>query len=336
MDYRLFKFAEVYELEALGQRVPAATPRPVARPGAGALMRQVSRVGRGLRDTQQWAASGAASVGRGAVGSVRNIMLRAPRIDARITNLLKQNKVKAVRGANGEITFRGKPGWETAVGDDIIAVKAAAKHHMYGREIAGRFRNIEDRITAWEMATGRSANRFYDNYTTALASGGIRQVIANARLPRMRQAIAVSTALTVLYYLFSGNAPRAQTPEMQTVVQNTPNPGMPIIPEIIKRIDVVTTAATAAGQTQAVASLNALKTALTNVKGAQLDLDNPASGQSFTQLIRSAEATINTALPQIQTLEGSLQGEQLAAAKELQGALGEFLLEVSHVRGAIS
>jgi hypothetical protein len=123
---------------------------------------------------------------------------------------------------------------------------------------------------------------------------------------------------------------------MQAVVQSTPNPGMPIIPEIIKRIDVVTPTATAAGQTQAVASLNALKTALTNIQGAQLDLDNPASGQSFTQLIRSAEATINTALPQIQTLEGSLQGEQLAAARELQGALGEFLLEVSHVRGAIS
>jgi hypothetical protein len=299
-------------------------------------MRQVSRVGRGVRDVHQWAASGAASVGRGAVGAVRNVMLKAPRIDARITNLLKQNKVKAVRGPSGEITFKGKPGWEAAVGDDILAVKAAAKHHMFGREIAGKFSSIEERITSWEQAAGRKANRFYDNYTTALASGGIRQMISTTKLPKMKQAIAVGTALTVLYYLFSGKAPQAKTPEMQAVVQNTPNPGMPIIPEILKRIDVVVPAATTAGQTQAVGSLNALKTALTNIQGAQLDLDNPASGQAFTQLVRGAEAAINTALPELQTLEGSLRGEQLAAAQELQGALGEFLLEVSHVRGAIS
>lgn len=338
MDDRLFKYAEAYELEALAfrGRTTVRAPHPVARPGAGALRRQVSRVGRGVRDARQWAASGAASVGRGTVGRVRNVMLKAPRIDARINNLLKQNKVKAVRGSDGKITFKGKPGWQKAVGDDIIAVKAAAKKNMFGREIGGKFRNIENRITSWEQAIGRKTNRFYDNYTSAMASGGIRQMIANAKLPKMKRAIAVSTALTILYYLFSGKEPQAQTPEMQAVVQNTPNPGMPIIPEILKRIEVVIPAATSAGKTQAVTTLNSLKTAMTNVQGAQLNLDNPASGQAFTQLVRNAEAAINAALPQLQDLEGALQGEQQKAVEELQGALGEFLLEVAHVRGTIS
>jgi hypothetical protein len=299
-------------------------------------MGQVSSVGRGARDARQAVTSGVASVGRGIVRRVRSALPGAPRIDARIRQLLDQHEVVATKGANGKVTYQGKPGWQNAVGDDIIAVKTAAKQRMFSREITRKFQGIERKISAWEKAANRSSNRFYDNFTSAMASGGIRELIANARLPRMKHAIIVSTALTVLYYLFSGKAPQAQTPEMKALIENVQNPGMPIIIEILKRIEVVVPAATSAGKTQAAAELNSLKTVMSNVQDAQLNLDNPGSGHAFTQLIRSAETVINSVLPQLQDLEGTLKGEDLKAIEELQGALGEFLLEVSHVRGAIS
>jgi hypothetical protein len=341
MDDKLFSFAEIYELETLGRaraRIRAPTPA-VPRAGLGARLR--SQIGRATQAVGRGARAGAAR----AAGAARSTFLRSQKVTPAIKNMLNKFKIRGVRDAKGKLKVQArvtdKAGRARVVDvdspealqalkgagyslDDIATARSQALKQMFNNELGSQ-------ISAFQKAVGRGTQRFEGLYVRTM--GGARTPIRNmiAAHPALAGGIVVGTGLTVLSMILSGRPPAATSKESQQIVQSVPNPGMPIIPDIIKRTDAVIKLAQ--GQEAVVQSLNAVKTAMTELNGTQVNLDDPNSAQGYTQKVRAAEDAANSALLQLSTFVDKVQGAGQAQIQQLQGALGEFLLEILAVRG---
>jgi len=300
MDHKLTSFAEIYALAA-------PIPVPAAAGRASMISRMTSAVGRGaqaVRSTFQYSPKAKQLAGyEGA--------------QARVFVSPKTNKLVVDEAALAKEGF--------SIGDIRGAKNLAWKKFYEGRSLA-KTQKLQASVKRQVLA----AKSMYTKIMTAPGPKGLW----DRSSPSMKKAILVSSGLSVLYMLFSGKTPAGASEESKTIASAVEKTSSPIIPEMIPRIDAVIEIGNRIGNTVLVQALNNAKASVNALNNTPLNLDDPTSGAAFSKSIQGAENSISTALQLLDELEKSVQDVQdLEKVQLLQGAFGEFLLEVIEIRG---
>lgn len=325
MDNRLFSFAEQFELEslALSGRVRA----PAARPGIG------TRVMQGLRGARTRATQLAGTLGEAAT-SARSAIRAATRIPEHVEALVRGGGRAAVRynSKTGKIMGAETP-------EEIAALKGQGLTDAQIRQVRNlAIREHYVRLQNMRAARGRGARQRVYNKGRAMFTKGFSGSHLQGRWaalsPTARTGMIVMTGLTVWYYLFTGKRPTAKTEDGQAVLMDVPPADSPMLPMVFPEIDAVIEIANRLGKTDVIGSLNAAKTALSAVQNSVLVIDNPTSSQAFSQRIKTAETAADTAVNQLDALSTAATAqEDKDKILDLEGSLGEFIIEVLNVRG---
>ena len=298
MDHKLTSFAEIYALAA-------PIPVPAAAGRASMLSRMTSAVGRGaqaVRSMFQYSPKAKQLAGEG--GTARVFVSQKNKLVADKEALLKE-------GFSPE--------------DIRDAITLAWKKFHDTRSLAKR-----QKLQASVKRQVQAAKSMYTDIITAPGPKGLW----DRSSPTMKKAILVSSGLSVLYMLFSGKTPAATSEESKTIVSAVEKTPSPILLEMIPRIDGVIEIGNRIGNTALVQALNNAKASVTLLNNTPLNLDDPTSGAAFSKSIQGAENSIGSALQLLDEAEKSVQDVQdLEKVQLLQGAFGEFLLEVIEIRG---
>lgn len=299
MDHKLTSFAEIYALAA-----PVPVPAAAAAGRASMLSRMTGAVGRGAQAARSmFQYSPKAKQLAGYEGA-----------QARVFVSPKTNRLVVDEGALAREGF--------SISDIRGAKNLAWKKFYEGKSLA--------KTQQLQASVKRQVQAAKSMYMKLITAPGIKGMWDRAS-PTMKKAVLVSSGLTVLYMLFSGKKPAGASEESKTIISSIEQNPSPIIPELIPRIDSVIQIAN--DKPDVIQALNNAKVSVTALNNAPLNLDDPVSGAAFSKAIKEAENAIGAALQLLDGLEQSAQDPQdLEKIQLLQGAFGEFLLEVIAVR----
>lgn len=333
MDYRLLKFASIYEL--ISTAAPAVPVEPVARPGMGA------RVMEGL--------SGAA--GRlGEVGSAIGKGYKAiTEVPANVKALVEPKAEEVFNPSTQE--FVSQPGiarvrydasTKKIVGADTPEELTALKGEGFSDLQIQQARNLAMRKHYEGLRNAKNSHRKETRQKAvdqgrAMISKGLSGSHIQAKLTTMSPAgktgMLVMTGLSVLYYLFSGKKPNAATEDGQAVLMDVPPTTESIIPNIITETDSVIEVANKLSKPDIASTLNSTKTVLGSLVNTSLTIDEPASGQAFSQNVKNAEVSVNTALSQLDSIIPALTDQNdIQKVQDLKASFSDFLIEILDVR----
>jgi hypothetical protein len=339
MDNRLLTFASIYK-EAAG--TPVVPVEPVVRPGMGARIMEglsgaAGRVGVGLQE-----AGAAAGRGLRAITEVpANVRaLAEPQVNTEMVldPVTREYAPKTTATQAARVHYDANT--KSIVGANTPEEIAALKTEGFSDYQIQQARNLAMRNYYEGIRSARAAQRQANRQQAidqgkAMFTKGFSGTHLQARLATMSPAgkagMLVMTGLSVWYYLFSGKKPQANTEDGQSILMDVP-PTESIVPGIITGIDAVIDISNQLSKPDVATSLNTVKTALNVLQGSSLTIDDPSSSQVFVQNVKNAEAAVNAALPQLETLNPT-QPDDLQKVQNLKGLFGDFMVDVIDVRG---